>query len=964
MDGIRDRIASGSLPFPVPLHEVPELYARLDEAYRRHQVVELVGAAGTGKSTGVGLYAHRDDRSWYWRTVGALDRSAHRFVQSLAELVAGIDPDVPAFLHRLFGAGATPADAAASIAERVPADDQLLVLDACQVIADEPEALAALDAFLAGLPPGVRVVVCSDIPLPWHHTGLPRRQRTRVHTDGIEEDVRNWVAQALIALGADPSAVAGAPLATTEGEVLECLRQVMPRRLFEALTTLSVPEHATRDDARALGLEPQWQELRSARIPYLAVDSGGLSIHPTLREQLRTRLAQGDPEVRRRVHAVHLASLERSGRFEEGTEILLSAGHWEHAFEWSARALDAVVRRGDWEVVRRWSTALGAERIQRSPRWTAAQIRADHGCGDMRAVRATIRSADVTGRLKGIVSAAPHLLAAVTCAAGFGPDETIRLMEKYHPEDPRGAVVRYYVDVAHGDAPAPLPENYQAAGLGKLVAWSLLLQGRLDHLDAMVPAGHEPLLNPSILLGQAFLGRAERGMDLWERVPRGLRDRPHNRYVHTALKVANGDWAGAGSLLRSLATSPVGEANPAVSAYRCSWGYFLLLDAGPQRAIDWLEPLVDTLTAAGQRAYSEWARCFLGAALLAAGRDDEALTHLEECTASMVRSGRRLMLPMAALALSEARFRAGDAPGAAEAADNAYDEALAVGSLEVLTHALRQLPQVLRRQVRTDGQGSRWSRLVATPSTGRTRTEPSRDVEEAQRSLILRPFGDPSLWVDGSRVAAGRFKVLELVLLLVHNPRGLTRAEIVNSIFPDTDARRAGNYYRQVVHHFSRSTGLALVKTGESITFAPGVEAGSLDQDFERLVDNSNKLWGEGRAARLESALALYCGRFMVDSDLAWVTELRQRLELIREEALLELASIYLEGNRVDTARQLCEDVLAPNPYSDAAYRLLFTIERVVGSEASMTFVHRRASKALGELGLVPGEVRRILLQG
>ena len=50
--------------------------------------------------------------------------------------------------------------------------------------------------------------------------------------------------------------------------------------------------------------------------------------------------------------------------------------------------------------------------------------------------------------------------------------------------------------------------------------------------------------------------------------------------------------------------------------------------------------------------------------------------------------------------------------------------------------------------------------------------------------------------------------------------------------------------------------------------------------------------------------------------------------------------------------------------YSDPSYRILVGIERKVGSESSVLAAYRRATEALTELGLQPGDARRLLQHG
>ena len=86
------------------------------------------------------------------------------------------------------------------------------------------------------------------------------------------------------------------------------------------------------------------------------------------------------------------------------------------------------------------------------------------------------------------------------------------------------------------------------------------------------------------------------------------------------------------------------------------------------------------------------AQCFLGLAYLRAGRVQEARLILGESVASMARSQRRLLLPMAAAGLSEAQALLGDAEAASESAELAYHAATLTCTFAGLIQAVRLFP--------------------------------------------------------------------------------------------------------------------------------------------------------------------------------------------------------------------------------------------------------------------------------
>jgi DNA-binding SARP family transcriptional activator len=235
----------------------------------------------------------------------------------------------------------------------------------------------------------------------------------------------------------------------------------------------------------------------------------------------------------------------------------------------------------------------------------------------------------------------------------------------------------------------------------------------------------------------------------------------------------------------------------------------------------------------------------------------------------------------------------------------------------------------------------------------------------AEVTMVLQPFGRyRDLLIDGRPAGIGRTKILELVACLALHPRGIDRFELQRRLLPDADQRSGGNHFRQIVHKLRRSTGVNLNRRGNLVMLPETMAFVANDIESERMLATAGASSGPERRARLEAGLELAPGRYLDGSSLPWVEERRNYLDLVHEEARLELATLYLELGRAEAAREACEAVLETNQYSDPAYRVLVAIERKVGSESSVVAVYRRATEALAELGLRPGDARRLLNHG
>jgi two-component SAPR family response regulator len=207
----------------------------------------------------------------------------------------------------------------------------------------------------------------------------------------------------------------------------------------------------------------------------------------------------------------------------------------------------------------------------------------------------------------------------------------------------------------------------------------------------------------------------------------------------------------------------------------------------------------------------------------------------------------------------------------------------------------------------------------------------------------------------------GRIKVLELVAILASHPRGLDRFELQQRLFPETDQRNGGNHFRQIAHKLKQSAGITLDRRANSVVLSASVSVVAVDAEFEKIIELASYATGHERADQLQAALSLVSGPYLESSVLSWVEERRNSLDLVREEAGLELARLLLQLDRHPEARSACEKVLAVNKYADGAYRILMQIERRVGSESAALAVFRRARESLNELGLRPGDAAGLL---
>jgi two-component SAPR family response regulator len=205
-------------------------------------------------------------------------------------------------------------------------------------------------------------------------------------------------------------------------------------------------------------------------------------------------------------------------------------------------------------------------------------------------------------------------------------------------------------------------------------------------------------------------------------------------------------------------------------------------------------------------------------------------------------------------------------------------------------------------------------------------------------------------------------KMIELATLLTQSPGGIERSELQRLLFPESDQRRGGNHFRQITFKLRQATGVTLERRkGTMLAWPCGVHADTTDLRFERLIAEAGALRGPQRLERFREALTLFSGPYLEGSSLTWADDRRYELEVIREEAALEVLRLLVDDRQYPEAREMAESIIATNPYCEGAYRLLFDVERAVGTDTSAMAVYMRAAKALKEIGASSEDVRSLL---
>lgn len=990
---VRHKITPPGLPAAaISRPRLNKMYADLlDE----HEALAVFAAAGSGKTVQAQLFALEEKWPVAWLTLDAADHSTSRMLSYLAAALDRHVPTASKALENVFELTTVTEEAAAVLAETMQNRRLLVVIDHCEAIANAAESCSALETFLDYLPGGVRTMLLSRSELQFSLGRLLLHGRVgrildedlaltldeaRELVEARDEDpsnlrerweaARGWVAA--VAFGG-PHRTGGHDEARDFPSYLatEVMGGLTPEERRFLLDT-SILDAVSQRGATALcgpASRSVWRSVGMRHLPATTSTDRVIVYHPCLRGYLRDQLELEDPARMELLKGRYAELLLDQHQYEEAVELLLSLGRRDDAADAAIHACQTVTDRGDWETQLRWAEEFGHELVYERPLLLGSYLKALRGARRLPEARALARNLRSSGLLPDVLAADPDVIVHVAWAFMPLPSESLSFLDEYDTER-RAAGVRYMLEVTSANDPVMPPRGVPLTDTDRLISWALMIQGRLDDLVAMLPSGEEwpprtPYSTPHPLMGLLWRGELGRVRELFDQVPGSTKVRDNGDLwlnLEAWMLLAEGDPAGALDAAERAVVLSRRTGFGFEPVFEIVQGLALVALGRPLDAISVLQEALDESTRSGLVAYQEWAHAVLGRALLALDDDVAARDHLRAAVAGMRRAQRLLMLPLAAVCLSEAEWRTGNHELADEAAGVAYQSSLQMGAFRSLQVALLEFPGVYRRQLQRDPDAE-WRRIgtVAPASIAVKRNE----FDGATIAVDVHPFGrNPDIRIAGEPAHVRRLKVLELVSYLAARPGGAQRESVQAHLFPESDRRKGSNHFRQVVHQLHKVTGVTLQRLPNSfISWSDGFSVDATDLQFERALVQARALTGEERLSRLLGALDLVDGPYLAASDLEWVCDRRFEFEVLQEEAELEAARLAVELQHYDVARRCAEALLARNPYSEAAYRALIKTEQAMGSEAAVLAVYRRSVAALKEVGLSPDQNMARLLQ-
>jgi DNA-binding SARP family transcriptional activator len=176
--------------------------------------------------------------------------------------------------------------------------------------------------------------------------------------------------------------------------------------------------------------------------------------------------------------------------------------------------------------------------------------------------------------------------------------------------------------------------------------------------------------------------------------------------------------------------------------------------------------------------------------------------------------------------------------------------------------------------------------------------------------------------------------------LAVHRERPVSRQELAENLWPDSEYEQARANLRKVLHQMRQHPWLsALVgEEGADLRWAPKGDVVLDMAEVEAAAFHQT-------TRMLEYARNLYQGPLLPHLDDTWIQPERQRLEQLHLSNLAILAERYLHLNAPAQALMVAQDLLHWDPFNEEHYRLCLKIHAARRDLASLCHTYNQAEE-------------------
>jgi DNA-binding SARP family transcriptional activator len=237
--------------------------------------------------------------------------------------------------------------------------------------------------------------------------------------------------------------------------------------------------------------------------------------------------------------------------------------------------------------------------------------------------------------------------------------------------------------------------------------------------------------------------------------------------------------------------------------------------------------------------------------------------------------------------------------------------------------------------------------------------------DEAQGEQAIRVYVLGPLRISGARHERRgiRTTALELVAYLALHPKGCSRDELLEALWPNGDPKKTRHRLYQATRDARRLLGEAAI-SNEHDHYR--LDRAQVEVDLDELEHQLHELRqakpDEREPARLEEALSLFGGEPLAGSDYPWAASEMQRLRLIQTDLWAKLAEARLARGEAQGALDASVRGIERDPLNERLWRTALEAEGALGMRDAVEQRYNDLRQLLDErLGLEPGSETRSL---
>ena len=278
----------------------------------------------------------------------------------------------------------------------------------------------------------------------------------------------------------------------------------------------------------------------------------------------------------------------------------------------------------------------------------------------------------------------------------------------------------------------------------------------------------------------------------------------------------------------------------------------------------------------------------------------------------------------------------------------------AIGGEQAVS-AIRRLVHDSEESVRDAGLLALQSLGPAAATAATTATAPAApaDPATAARRLSVDLLGPMAVHVGGRTVSGWRTaKARDLLAYLIFSgDRPVTRDQIAEALWPETDPEAGTSALHTALYHLRRALGPSAEGT---VTFAGGAyrfDRESADVDLDRF----HRLAAAAEPEAWRSAIALYRGDLLEGLDYPWCEGPRARARSQYLHSLRRLGEHLRQAHRWGEAAHILQLLVQVDPLAEDGHQALMECYAALGNRSAALQQYRTLVRLLDEeLGLAP----------